>query len=343
MTNLKLYEGKIYDIDLNAPPEVRWREFARAEGNTIHKLLNDTEEKLEELYAQRSVFLRPFLRAGSWGLSSLFHRAAQAIGQEYAAEISSLSRFAEVENWRVMAGNLLYDVTSMAEVYGCGCSSYSCVVDGAPVLARNMDWVIPESVGKYTRIIKFHRGDSMYLAVGVPGFVGIVSAMSKNWALAINQAPNIRKNNIFQWPALQCVRRVCDASFSYTALLDNFTRFVTAVPFFAHCVGTEPDEQTVVVGTGDEYRFRQPKNGSLIQTNHYLHEDLAHHNPVNTAGVEWDTYPRFRSLKRRLKTLPENEEDVLAKLRGRPVTHDGTVQQMMFCPATSGCVVKVKR
>jgi len=339
---MKYYSGPVYDIDLSAPPEVRWREFARAEGNTIHTLLADTEERIEELFAQQSFFVRTALRVGSWSLGNLFHSAASMIGQEYAAEISSISRFAEVDSWRVMMGNLLYDATSMAEVYGCGCSSYSCVIDGAPILARNMDWVIPESTGRHTRLIKFHRGEHMYLSVGLPGLVGVVSAMSHNWAVAINQAPNIRKNNLFQWPALQFVRRVCDASISYSALLRNFTSTSTTVPFFAHCVGTEQDEQTVVVGTGDEYRFRRPRAGKIIQTNHYLNDDLMQHNPVDTATVKWDTYPRFRALKKRLETLPVSEDDALAKLRGRPVTYEGTTQQMVFCPARGGCVVRVK-
>jgi len=298
---------------------------------------------MEDRLAQKSMFFRALCRVGGWSMGNLVQSAAQFIGQDYATEIAAISRYAEVEPWRVMMGNLLYDLTSASELYGCGCSSYSCVVDGAPVLARNMDWVVPTSTGRHTRLFKFHGKKHMYLAVGVPGFVGVVSAMSANWAMVVNQAPNIGKNNFFQWPTLQYVRRVCDSSVSYTDLLDNFTAATTMVPFFAHCVGTEPSDQTVVVGTGSEYRFRQPKADKLVQTNHYLHDDLVAHNPVNERGQEWDTYPRFRALKKRLQKSPKNEDDVLANLRSRPVTHESTMQQMVFCPATGGCVVRVRR
>lgn len=341
---MKVYSQQVYDIDLEAPPEIRWREFARAEAGTIARVVQDTEDQLQELVARASSLSAFMFKTASAGFSWLYRSMAQLIGQEYADEVLAIAKYADVPAWAVMRGNLLYDMTSRAEVYGCGCSSYSCVIDGAPVLARNMDWELPDSVGQHTRIVRFHRGQHNYISVGVPGFVGVVSAMSSRWALTVNQAPNVHANNVFRWPALQHVRRACDRAGDFYSLIDGLTAQATGVPFFAHVVGLEPHEQTVLVGTGKEYRRRKlPENQVLVQTNHYLHEDLAHFNPANRGGQIWDTYPRYAALKKRLrKSLPTSLDEALAKLRGPTLTHDGTAQQMVFCPATKGCAVRVK-
>lgn len=341
---MRFYSQPVYDIDLEAPPEIRWREFARAEADTIASVAQDTDEQLQALVAGTSSLAQVLFRTASASFGWMYSKAAALIGQEYADEILSIAKYADVPAWSVMRGNLLYDLTSRAEIYGCGCSSFSCVLDGAPVLARNMDWELPDSVGEHTRIVRFHNNRRSYISVGVPGFVGVVSAMANNWALAVNQAPNVRSSSVFRWPALQYVRKACDHATDFYSLLDNLTAQETGVPFFAHCVGTQPHEQTVLVGTGKEYRRRKlPENQVLVQTNHYLHEDLAHFNPVNRAGQIWDTYPRYTVLKKRLrKALPDTLDDALAKFRGLPLTHDGTAQQMVFCPATKGCTVRVK-
>ena len=64
--------------------------------------------------------------------------------------------------------NLMYDACQMGGIMAAvGCSSYSCTIDGMPTLVRNMDWVWPRSTGKYTRLVRFHRGQESYTSASV--------------------------------------------------------------------------------------------------------------------------------------------------------------------------------
>jgi hypothetical protein len=265
---MKLFTGKVHDIDLDQPADERWTDFAIQNGDAIQSLLSDVEADVEQQ-------LEPYLPSGlttavhalASGSGWLLQRIVNQFGEDYTQELACIAQHADVPVGKLMLGNLIYDFTSLAEVYGCGCSSLSFEVDGSPVLVRNMDWVVPRSTGRHTTLIRFHRNGSSYTSVGVAGMVGVISAIGNDWAVTVNQAPVVDKpsddeddenifsrliNNVgrwmstpklfFKWPVLQRVRAVCDRLPSYNDLILGLRGHETIVPFFAHVVGTKAQD-----------------------------------------------------------------------------------------------------
>lgn len=350
----------IYDVDLAAPAIERWRDFCLAEGDNVAALLSDVVDECVDSIDRLPGSLRPVVKAAARGSASLggwlVDRIAALFGQDYVAEIRGIARHADLPLGQVVLGNLVYDICQIGGIPGVGCSSYSVALDGRPTLARNMDWIFPKSTGRHSRLIRFHKGQQHYVSVSVLGCVGVVSAFCPGqWAVTLNQAPSDGLGtNWFQWPTLQRLRKVCDGFGTYRSVVRRVQEYQTMSPFFAHIVGIRPGEQTVVAGLGTSFRRRQPlrdvvATSPLVQTNHYLHDDLEEHNPTRGTWKErgqdyyYDTYPRQRSLERRLASPPADLEQVVRKLRGSPVTTEDTQHQMVFQPASGFSRVWVRR
>jgi hypothetical protein len=377
---MKLYTGKPHDIDLDAPPDERWAGFARQNGDAIHAILEDVETHVdEEILPHLSDTMKSVVKSVTSGGGRLGSWVLTGTDLEYPQELQCLARHAEVPVGKLLLGNLIYDFTSLAEMYGCGCSSASFDVNSTPVIVRNMDWVTPPSTGKHTKLLRFHRGRKSYTSVGVAGMVGVVSAMSDLWALVVNQAPIVKslvdeededdtdtgwweslsamfaymtntaasvKDLLQAWPALHRVRAVCDKMPSYEKLVFHLRTQQTMVPFFAHVVGTKDKEHAVVTHTGEHTYIRTRKHG-LVQTNHYVTGELKKHNPENGEDWVWDTYTRYEDLSRACK----EETPAPAAIQANPavalkllkdVTSTDTMQQMLLWPAQEKLVLKTR-
>jgi len=337
----------IYDIDLEAPPDTRWKHIARQEATNIGRLLDDCVELCVEQASSFPLVIRPLVISAGKGIARLGGRLidnlAASYGQEYVTEIRSIAKHADQPLSHVMLGNLTYDLCQMAGIYGVGCSSYSCNVDGKPTLIRNMDWVWPRSTGRHTRLIRFHAFGEHYTSVSVLGCVGVVSAFCPGkWAVTINQAPTEgATTSYFAWPVLQRLRYVCDRLGSYRQLVDRLQEYQTMTSFFAHVIGNRPSQHTVITGLGDSFRRRGMKGETLLQTNHFIgHRDLEEHNgPVeweDDEGQAWvcDSHYRAKCLTRRLKSPPGTLNDARKKIRTSAVTTEDTMQQMVLQPAS---------
>lgn len=377
---MKLYTGKIHDIDLEEPPDERWTEFAINNGDAIQSILGDVESHIdEEILPHLSDTMKSVVKGLASGGGYIARWLLERAGLEYPQELSCIARHAEVPVGKLLLGNLIYDFTSLSEMYGCGCSSASFDVNSSPVIVRNMDWVTPPSTGRHTKLIRFHRGRKSYTSVGVAGMVGVVSAMSDKWALVVNQAPVVKSlveeadedstdeswwgmltsaftsvtNAVASvppflqaWPALQRVRAVCDKMPSYDKLVFHLRTQQTMVPFFAHVVGTESKEHAVVTHTGEHTYIRTRKHG-LVQTNHYVTGELKKHNPKNGEDWIWDTFTRYEDLSRACKEARPAPEVVQANPQAalkllKDVTSVDTMQQMLLWPAQEKLVLKTR-
>lgn len=337
-----------YDIDLDAPAESRWKDFARKEGRNIGRLLDDCVEICIERADRYPAYLRPVVIAAGKGLTTLggwlVDMIAGCFGEEYVTEIRSIAKHADKPLSHVVLGNLMYDGCQMSGAYGAvGCSSYSCNIDSLPTLVRNMDWVWPRSTGKHSRLIRFHRGRENYTSVSVLGCVGVVSAFCPGkWAVTINQAPmDGAVSSYFEWPVLQRLRKVCDRLGSFKQVVADLQEYETMTSFFAHVVGTQPTQHTVITGLGDRYRRRPLKEDFLVQTNHYIgHKDLEEHNgPArwkDEGGQTWfcDSQHRAKSLARKLETHPMTLAEARKRICTSTVTTEDTMQQMVFQPGS---------
>lgn len=345
-----------YDVDLEAPPDVRWKHVAENEGKNIGRLLDDCVKLCTKRADSFPSYMQPVVIAAGKGLAILGGRLvdmiAASFGEEYVTEIRSIAKHADQPLSHVVLGNLMYDGCQMAGIHGLGCSSFSCNIDGMPTLVRNMDWVWPRSTGRHTRLIRFHSGGEHYTSVSVLGCVGVVSAFCPGkWAVTINQAPmDGATTGYFQWPVLQRLRNVCDQLGTYWEMVDGLQEYQTMTSFFAHVIGTKPSHHSVITGLGSDFRRRGMKGDKLVQTNHFAgHRDLEEHNGPerweDDKGQEWvcDSQYRATSLTKRLKAPPATLDDARKKICTSAVTTEDTMQQMVFQPASGYSKVWVRR
>lgn len=354
--NMKLEDydnvrGVYLDVDLMAPPKERWGEAIDQVGNEICRLMKALEESIEECVPEFPPVWQKIWkirRASASVLARTVSFISAGAGLEYAKEAKGIAKACDLPFGMVLIANLTYDLVQLRQNFApTACSSFSCTVgDRAPVLVRNLDWGFPEGLGRYSAVIRFNKKRDSYLSIGIPGLTGVLSAMREgHWAVTLNQAPvaprSIGIGQVMQIPVTQRIRAVCDGFGTYRTFLNRLEEYQTMTPFFAHVVGTRPEQQVVLQGFGREFSRRAATDGLLIQTNHYVEAEFAPLNGRETwtdhTGIEWtmDSRPRYKALTRRLKTPPDDLSSAFQKLKRSPVTHDNTIQSMAFCPATS--------
>ena len=381
------HSGAIYDIDLSAPPSQRWKEAASDFGDRVHALLANLDEELGDGAA--GFAKKKAMRAAA--------RMARGTGASCWKETDSIANLIGVDPDDLIAANLSYDLASLVAksrkrfgpvisklskwrkiIFGCTSASYE--GPAGPVMVRNLDWGSPESVGEHSVRVRFHRGRQSYDALGIAGFVGVLSAQRpKRWAMAIHYAPPHLTSftQIFQTPVCMHLRACADKSLTYDELRQKIKCWQTASPYFVHAIGAKRGERVVLSYEGGEtYEEREPENGGgLVLTNHFADWDeflvecphcdqehlitedggtykcdtcgngieVATPNDDEDEGMLEDSRERFRILTRRLK---RNQKPSLDKayglLKGGLFTYDGTKQSMVFCPANGHLDWKVQ-
>jgi hypothetical protein len=350
----------VCDIDLEADPYDRWQDVGRRNKTKLGRFLRDIESMcdnyIDEMVDASSSWIpdflkplsksliKPLLAGGSRVTGKLAATIARSFGEDYQAEIRGLAHGSGLPESKLFLANLTYDLTVGHEGLFGACSSFSVVVKKTPVLVRNMDWALPESTGRYTVMTRFHKGDANYINIAPLGCIGVLSAMRVGaWAVTLNQAPATGRPQFLQWPAMHRLRKACDSSLTFPSLVRNLTEYQTMTSFFAHAVGTKPDEQIVIESTSDTFRKRKAKPGKpLIQTNHFVLPAYRHHNGEDYQGEDCEICARYAALENRLRKKPKDFADAFSRIRGGPVTHSATMNQMALRPADGMAVVRVR-
>lgn len=350
----------VFDIDLDATPYERWATVGRRNRAKLARFMRDIEAMSHELVdnlvdrapgwfpeslrrMSKSV-LKPLLAGASRLTGKLGAQVARSFGEDYADEVRGLAHASGLPESKLFLANLTYDISVELERRSGACSSFSVVVGGAPVLVRNMDWARPESTGRYTVMTRFHKGDASYVNIAPLGCVGVLSAMRVGaWAVTLNQASPTGPVRIPQWPVMHRIRKACDTSLTFSSLVRQLTEMETMTPFFAHVVGTKPNQQVVVEGTSEAFLIRRAKPGKpMIQTNHFVHASHRHHNGPDWQGPDCEICHRYAALEQRLRRKPKDFADAFSRIRGRPVTHSETMNQMALRPIDGKSVVRVR-
>lgn len=325
---MKTFDGQIYEIDLDEHPSTRWDEVGEVFQDEIGELLDDCVAQADELI-ETSPYAN-VIRTLLGPLGRVAGVISGVLGQEYPTEIKGLASAANVSYPHLLLANLMYDLSGASFLLGC--SSYSTVIDGNPVLVRNLDWAMPESIGKYNLLIRFNKGNRSYLSFGIPGLVGVLSAMSPGkWATTLNMAAS-DDSNYNPWsgiPTLMHLRSVCDQFGGFHQFKNRIMQYQTITPFYLHLIGSKPEQRMIIEGYGDSYSSLEAGDEPLIQTNHSVIDDSA-------PEVDANTHERYEAIKRRLTNKhPKNLEEALSILKRKPVTYEGTIHSMALNPSAS--------
>lgn len=333
-------------VDLDLPASQRWIE----PGLEIAPLVQGLADSALQVAGQILLpFFRPLLKNN--GLSLIPNPLCRVISKEMTEEAIGLSEATGVPVSHLVLSNCIYDFTQL-----CSAAVYH-DPKKRPVMIRYMDWDLPENIAKYTVQVDYVRdGVPAYSSLGLAGFLGVVTAFSPKWALAMNQAPSehlrtshpIKKASLLTaTPTTYAMRQLCDNATSFSHLRDGLRMVKTMTPFLALLCGSKAGQAVRVERPSrDAASISTMRSGSpLSLTNHYINQKHRHLNDEgeweNEEGEIWSSdFSKERICK--VEELAErfsNSTDLpaMAKLKRKPVFCDLTVHTAVMRPATGVC------
>ena len=158
--------------------------------------------------------------------------------------------------------------------YEWGCTALACEQDGAPWLARTLDWPFP-GLGRYLEVARMQGPAGDFDNVGWPGYVGALTASAPGrFAAAINQAP-LRRRTRHPWlrpydmalnaartwrirfiPPDHLLRNVFETCASYGEARHRLETTPIARPVIYSLVGCEAGERCVIERTEEGFSTR---------------------------------------------------------------------------------------
>ena len=333
-------------VDLDFPENERWIVPGRQIAPLVQHLADAALRVAGEILPP---FFRPLLKTTQ--SSRLPNPLCRFISKDMTEEAIGLSEATGVPVSHLVLSNCTYDFTQL-------CSAVIYLDPKTrPVMLRYMDWDLPEDIAKYTVQVDYVRsGVPAYSSLGFAGFLGVVTAFSPKWALAMNQAPSehLRSSHLLKKasllsaaPTTYAMRQLCDKASSFSHLRNGLRRVKTMTPFLALLCGSKSGQAVRIerpsMKESSISRMRAGKPLSL--TNHYISRKHLHLNDEgeweNADGEIWSSdFSKERFCKvEEMAGRFRNSADlpVMSKLKRKPVFWDLTVHTAVMRPATGEC------
>ena len=321
-------------------PESEWIPVQHAELETARKLI---EQAREDFYETISPIM---MKLYSYALG--FGKLLFPDGY-YDDEIRSWAKKLGVSFSEMVLINHIYELSHLdpSTIYGCtaGIKTFKNI---GPVHIRNMDWPLSE-IGNATRVFHFldDYNNTLFTAVSVPGFVGVLSGMVKGgYSVTINWAPpvgGLRLEYGRSSPTM-LLRKVLETCTTYDEAVSvlSETPLITSV-FYTVC-GVEDNEGCVIERTPDEYVVREMTD-VIGHANHHVAEEFDDNNDdlriyneeMDPPCLYVDSDQRVRKMVSSLKKIPATTncwDTVASPLDIEPIFCGDTYQQMLFNPRT---------
>jgi len=329
-------------VDLDLPARERWL----TPGREIAPLVRGLSQSFLQIAAD---FLPPIFQSLLTKENTFFiaHPFCRLVSHELSEEAIGLSTATGIPAALLVLSNCTYDFMQL-----CSAAVYH-DRDQRPVMLRYMDWGVPEDIADYTILVEYVRsGKPVYSSLGFAGFLGVVTAFSPQWGLAMNQAPSdqLRKAHplkkaglLSATPTTYAMREICDHVESFAHLEKALMKVKTMTPFMALICGAE---------TGEASRIERPTTQHatctkittgepLALSNHYIHKK---HHDLNGV-MDWEDdegniWP-INSTRERLCKVEElaasfstmESIPALSVLKTDPVFWDDTVHTAFMRPA----------
>lgn len=311
-----------FTIDLARDEYRRWDEVIAADIDLIKELTDDAEEDLVG-YVPR--FVTGFLGRR---LASSYLRSGGRYWGEMEAWANALGR--PVSD--LILVNCSYELSHLAPSIGIfGCTAGVVQTKSGLVHVRSMDWAL-KHIGEATRIFRYKRGPRSFVAVGVSGYMGVLSGMLPGaYSVTINWAPPVGVPTFDFGPSF-LLREVLETCDTYIEALCTLMCTPLSTSVFYTLCGTEPGQACVIERTQNGSSIRKMKGRVLTQANHFV-TDKFFENNSDQEVVDYSI--------ERMDLLQEGLEDHVQSMKAasdcldiEEVFNTDTEQQMAFCPKT---------
>jgi isopenicillin-N N-acyltransferase-like protein len=233
----------------------------------------------------------------------------------YASEMGRLARLLSVDPVDLALANLSYDLSMTLF----GCSTLVLASRGGPVVARNMDWMLPDRIARASCLLELPAG----LSAGFIGAVGVVTGLSRYGFAVVLNAVSTGELDPAGYPVLLFLRHLLDEARSFEQAVDMASTTPLASSALLTLAGSENRQRVCVERTPTLHRQRWPaEDEPLLVTNHF--RQLAAPHPC----------PRHDYLMRHVPRLPaRGADELLALLADDNVRQDITAQHVLAWPA----------
>lgn len=280
----------------------------------------------------------------------LLKKAAHALhvllGSAYGDEIDDLAKVLGIDPADLLVANLGYDLANSV-----GCSTFVQASGGAPLHARNLDWVFPGNLlRRYTTVVRVRDAPcGPYALVTWPGFFGALTAIAPGrFSVTVNYVIHATESSPAaalgrairgRWPVPWAVRRAMDEARSFRQAVRLLATVDLMSPVLFTVAGVAPGEAVVVERGSADHALREAQAGTVCVTNHYV---TAEHQDDNARREGTDTVERLRHLQETLAGGPRlDSRGAVRLLSDATLLRDTTQQQVAMVPGTGELVVRV--
>ena len=165
--------------------------------------------------------------------------------------------------------------------YQWSCTALARDEDGAPWLARTLDWPFP-GLGRFVELVRMRGSAGEFINVSWPGYVGVLTAMAAGrFGAAINQGPMRRRSQgralrlydfaangmttlryVRAIPPDQLLRRVFEEARDYDQAKYMLEATPVARPVIYTLAGCRAGERCVIERTEDDFTTRTDDHGA---------------------------------------------------------------------------------
>lgn len=235
-----------------------------------------------------------------WGLRRGTRTVARLmepyIPRRYRLEMAGVARAADVSYRDILLVNCFDDVLANLRIFASmfgrlGCSAFAANASpdaaGELVAGRNLDYFVNSAAGdevwaatdymkQHVVVIQHHPDDAArFASVGWPGFVGVATGMSEMGMVASALVVTTIRNRPLATPAPFLYRRIVEE----TSRLDDAIGILRGSRRTqGHNVllaSAEDRSAAVVEYTPWLLAVREPEDGFIATTNHFVHPDMA--------------------------------------------------------------------
>jgi hypothetical protein len=348
---------KTYDIDLSLPEDRRWVHVMNCEKSQMKKMFREAKRSAENDVQD--------LPGGAIELlKSYVSRAYKSSGGRYVGEVESMAEFLGESTSDLLALQCSFELTQFCLAFPYahptatktlgamiavrntavsawnsifGCTAGICRHSELGLLHyRTLDWDLKQ-IGASTRIFRFHKGERMFVVIGILGLAGALSGMLPGaYSISINYAPSV-KDPGFDFGPLFLLREVLEECNSYGEAVSclKSTQLSSNV-FFTVC-GVNDNEGCVIERTRASSSIRELDGMALAQGNHFHARRFTEHNePFDDSEFIDDSIEREKKLASRLGKVKKSDsmESVFRLADVSPVRNEETRQKMLFHPKT---------
>jgi len=325
----------VHAVDLSLPANKRWALIIEQERQAAQKLFTEAKKEYKNvpsialdafglLYEQFDGLFQAEFQAWATGLGLSF---GEIVAVNCGYELDHFEQIVPIPDW----------IKKM--VFGCTTGIRE--VDGQGMVhVRTLDWDLKD-MGAATRLFRFQTKPHEFIAIGFPGFLGVLSGMVPGqYSATINWAPPTTTPDFHYGPSF-LLRKVLQECTTYEQAVHSLCHRQLSTGVFYTVCGTQSGQACVIERTAEDFRVRPLTNGLEAQSNHYVtrqgqSQNTALHHQYRNDPLIKTTEDRHREMEKQLRTLDgkrvENLGELLSLLTRSPITNDETAQRMVFCP-----------